>query len=345
MTPMVAGAMLFLVWLLAAIFAILPSAGWGNYAFISDVFTCTLHWQSHKEYLVTKYVLSMLVPGAIIALMFAMILKAAHQQRRVFAIMHMPVAGLALALGPPPSVNYRKTTLQAMKTLFIMVAVMSLLWTPYSVAKIIDLKENKSVPTVALTAIAWISLFSSTVNPLILLSNKKFNMRFKELVCKWCYFNRDRTRVHPFTEGQHSFLTPRTQSTAVPSFVDGPSTSNIHVTPHQKLVPVVDTNGPMLNVPTMQTVSHDPSPEPTHNPPVITHNAQSNNTQNPPRITHDPPVVTITPSTPIKTRVPVYGYRPAQPAHGTTSPHAHKAARPKNPVKKPTPINISTFIN
>ena len=266
--------MLILVWVLALIFSSIPVFGWGEYEYIPAAITCTLNWTKDPSYLVTRYVTCMMTPGVIIAAMFVLILKAAHAQRRVFAIMPLPV-GLALAtsIGPPPSVNYRRSTLQAMRTLFIIVGVMAVLWTPYTIARIIDLQTDGKVPFAFMRTCAWISLLSSAVNPIIFLTNKKYNNRFKALLCS-CHPSRGHgNRVWP-TEG--NTITQHTLSTAVSSFADFPSTSGIF-TPRlkRKSTSFISSNLNTLEIAPLQTAASVPI------------------------IKFNPPIVTITPSTPV----------------------------------------------
>ena len=265
--------MLSLVWIFGLIFAAFPVYGWGEYEYIPAAMICTLHWRKDVYYLLTRYITCVVIPGIVIAIMFLVILKAAHAQRRVFAFMPLPV-GLALAtsIGPPPSVNYRRTTLQAMRTLFIIVGVLAVLWTPYTIVKIIDLQNGGNVSSTIIRMCAWISLLSSAVNPIIFLNNKKYNNRFKALLCsrssaRW------HNRVRP-TEG--NAITQHTVSTAVPSFADFPSTSGLF-TPRldKRKTSFISSNLNTLEVPPLKSA---------YSVPIIRFN---------------PPIVTITPSTPV----------------------------------------------
>ena len=264
--------MLSLVWVFGLIFAALPVFGWGEYEYMPAVMTCRLHWRRDPYYLLTRYIACMLIPGVVIATMFLLILKAAHAQRRVFAIMPLPV-GLALAtsIGPPQSVNYRRTTLQAMRTLFIIVGVEAILWTPYTLVKIIDLQNGGNVSSTVVRVCAWISMLSSGVNPIIFLSNKKYNNRFKALLCS-CSSSRWHNRVRP-AEGNP--ITQHTLSTAVPSFADFPSTSGLFTPRLRKSSSFIRSNLNTLEVPPLKSA---------YSVPIIRFN---------------PPVVTITPSTPV----------------------------------------------
>ena len=272
--PGVACFMLVLVWVFALIFASIPVFGWGEYEYISAAMTCVLHWRKDPIYLVARYVTCMLLPGAVIATMFLLILKAAHAQRRVFAIMPLPV-GLALAtsLGPTPSVKYRRTTLQAMRMLFMIVGVLAILWAPYTIVKIIDLQTGGNVPFALLRTCAWISLLSSAVNPIIFLNNKKYNSRFKALLCSCTPARGHGNRVWP-AEGNTA--TQHTLSTAVPSFADFPSTSGLF-TPRlrKKSTSFIGSNLNTLEIPPLKSAASVP---------IIKFNH---------------PIVTITPSTPV----------------------------------------------
>ena len=200
--------------------------------------------------------------------------ESAHAQRRVFAIMPLPV-GLALAtsLGPTPSVNYRRTTLQAMRMLFMIVGVLAVLWAPYTIVKIIDLQTGGNVPFALLRTCAWISLLSSAVNPIIFLNNKKYSSRFKALLCSCTPARGHSNRVWP-AEGNTA--TQHTLSTAVPSFADFPSTSGLF-TPRlkKKNTSFIGSNLNTLEIPPLKSAASVPI------------------------IKFNPPIVTITPSTPV----------------------------------------------
>ena len=178
--------------------------------------------------------------------MFFFIIRAAYAQRRVFSIMALPV-GLALvgSLTPPPTVNYRKSTLHAMRTLFIIVAALTVLWLPYTIVRLVDLQNGGRVPSDVIRMTAWISLLSSTINPLIFLTNKKYNLRFRELLCR-CYLStrwHNNRRITPLG----GIVTIHTVSTTVPS--DVPSTSGF-VTPHStRSAALVQLKSSTLNVP------------------------------------------------------------------------------------------------
>lgn len=277
-SPGVACFMLSFVWVFSLMFASFPAFGLGRYAYLHSALNCALDWHQDVGYLVTRYLLCFLVPGIVIAVMFLLILKAARAQRRVFSLMPLPI-GLALSASPS-SVNYRRSTLQAMRTLFIIVALLTILWTPFTVVKILDLRHEGSVPTNWIRACAWISMLSSTVNPLVFLTNKKYNARFKALICSSCALDGDLqgagedNRVWP---QDLAIATPRTLSTAVPSIFDMPSTSGFFTPSASRRSSRVSFVGANLN-------SLQIGPLKSSTVPVIKFN---------------PPIVTITPSTPV----------------------------------------------
>ncbi len=132
-----------------------------------------------------------------------------------------------------------------MRTLFIIVAALTALWLPYTIVRIVDLQNGGRVSSDVIRMSAWISLLSSTINPLIFLTNRKYNLRFRELMCK-CYlstrWHSDR-RIHPLG----GVVTIHTVSTTVPS--EMPSTSGF-VTPHStRSAALVHLKSSTLNVP------------------------------------------------------------------------------------------------
>ena len=44
----IASIMLLCVWTYGTAFAAIPVFGWGSYAYIDDVFSCTLDWQGNQ---------------------------------------------------------------------------------------------------------------------------------------------------------------------------------------------------------------------------------------------------------------------------------------------------------
>ena len=174
-----AAAMLLVISTIATIVAVLPALGWGCYEFIADIAMLKCDLQTDiAAYRFLHLCVKGLVPWIVIVTMFLQIVRSAYAQRRIFALMPVGVQiGLVLPVHQTtPTVNYRRSTLHAMRTLFIISSAILLLWMPYAVVKMLTyFGYNCSSRLLAL--VACISLSSSTVNPLIFLNNRKFKQR------------------------------------------------------------------------------------------------------------------------------------------------------------------------
>ena len=75
--------------------------------------------------------------------------------------------------------------MQAMRTLFLIIIVTTMLWLPWLISNSVAYtRGKKAVPKSVFALSIWLSLSSSAINPMIFIKNKKFNQRFRELFCK-----------------------------------------------------------------------------------------------------------------------------------------------------------------
>ena len=177
------GAMLTYVWTHSTVFALTPLIGWGRYSYTKGHSTCMLDIHENIDFILTRTAFCTVIPGCIMAAMLILILKSAHAQRRVFAV--MPVAvGLTLAVHQPTT-NYRRTTLQAMRTLFLIILALIMLWVPHFILTLSEYGSPGSIPPLYFLLATWLTFISSAVNPMIFLTNKKFKQRIREVLCSW----------------------------------------------------------------------------------------------------------------------------------------------------------------
>ena len=185
-TPPVAGAMIVYVWVHSCIFAVFPLFGWGSYFYRHYSGVCSLDWTSNRHYLISKYVCCWIVPVSLTLVVFLGIVRAANNQRRVFTA--MPVAvGVVLAITPNPQVNYRRSTIYAMKTLFLIVFVTVVMHLPRLLTEAVAYYRRDTglaISPYTYGAVSWLALSSSAVNPIIFLMNSKFKNRFRETFCR-----------------------------------------------------------------------------------------------------------------------------------------------------------------
>ena len=119
-------------------------------------------------------------PTCVIAVMFFLIVRSAHARRRIFALLP-----LAAVTGIPPtrtSIDYRKTTLRAMRTLFVVVGALAAFWAPDAAIEIYDYASGTPHTGRGAVVAAWATCASSGVNPLIFLSNRLIMERLRQMV-------------------------------------------------------------------------------------------------------------------------------------------------------------------
>ncbi|XP_006817007.1 histamine H2 receptor-like [Saccoglossus kowalevskii] len=185
MTSYSTATMVIYVWIHAILFAALPLFGWGSYRFSYKLGICAIDYMSDSTFILTERVMCTLLPALVITIMFIEILKEAHaRQRRVFVA--LPVPWPINAQGQPTP-NYKRTTIRAMRTLFVMVAVLTILCLPYHIIYFLCVYTPGYLPT-DIESIASISMLaSSAINPiLITILNKTFYSRFKDIMCRRC---------------------------------------------------------------------------------------------------------------------------------------------------------------
>ncbi len=251
----IAGLMIAIVWTYSLIFALMPVFGWGRADHTPHIFTCSVVWHSSMEYVITYYTFCIILPSLILTSMFISILKYGYAQKRIFAFLPMPV-GSVLAFVPPPVSSYRRSTLSAMKTLFIIIAMLTLLWLPYTVVKLL-LYSDYDVTSAIVTWTCWVATCSSAVNPLVFLSNRKFNQLLRDMYCKYC--SGSRGSVLPGVLNQ-------TTTSSVPTAIDGPSTSGL-TTLYNNNIKAINGTSNTLQVPPLPCVSRKVAPPEEDSPP------------------------------------------------------------------------------
>ena len=125
--------------------------------------------------------LSMFAPACVIAVMFVLIVRSAHAHRRVFAPLP-PLAAVTGTASARTPVDYRKSTLRSMRTLFVVVAALAVFWVPDAGVEVYDYVTGSTTTGTGAVVAAWITCASSGVNPLIFLSNRKIRERLSQLI-------------------------------------------------------------------------------------------------------------------------------------------------------------------
>lgn len=177
--------MISITWTLSVAFSFMPILGWGHFDYHPRRGHCTLQYNGSQAYVITQRMVCMIVPGCLILVSMAIILRSAYAQRRIFAIMPMP--GLAFAVSKQPIAVSRRSTLSAMKTLFLIVVVISVLWLPWMIIDFVHFvlpEDQLNVDSKVLRTTYYIGYLSCILNPFVFLSNKKYKERLGDLMSK-----------------------------------------------------------------------------------------------------------------------------------------------------------------
>ena len=126
--------------------------------------------------------LAIVAPACIIAVMFLLIVRSAHAHRRVFAPLPPPLATVTGSGSVRTSIDYRKSTLRSMRTLFVVVAAHAAFWVPDAAVEIYDYVTDSTTTGTGAVIAAWVTCASGAINPLIFLSNRKIQERLRQLI-------------------------------------------------------------------------------------------------------------------------------------------------------------------
>ncbi|XP_070570512.1 octopamine receptor beta-2R-like [Ptychodera flava] len=185
MTPYSTLGMIAYVWLQSLLFSSMPFFGWGRYHFSESRALCTVDTSSNLSYIITERTLSTLIPAGILTFVFARIIKEAYvRQKRIFVALPVPWPVNAQGQTAP---SYKRTTIRAMRTLFVMVSALALLCLPYQVVYMMCVFVPSRVPPSGVSITTVVMLTSSAINPiLITILNKKFYEKFRSMMCGKC---------------------------------------------------------------------------------------------------------------------------------------------------------------
>ncbi|XP_064646338.1 histamine H2 receptor-like [Lineus longissimus] len=209
MTPTVAGIMIAYVWLQSIIFSAVPFCSFSHYTYGRAKGFCAFDWSSGSNFVLSYALVCLLMPALITFVFLLVIIKHAKSRPSLMSLMPVPVAAVSVVVHSQPMVNYRRSTIQAMRTLFIITVVVAVLWTPQITVNIFDIHKSPDVSESFRTSAMWLCLMSSMTNPLIFLSNRKFKEKFKEVFCR-CLLKRSNI------VGVDASVTQHTASTALP---------------------------------------------------------------------------------------------------------------------------------
>ena len=215
--PWCTGAMLVYVWIHSFLMAVLPLlnvGGVATYQFVRFLNLCSFvdeplvaRRSLSFSFSLAYACLSFIGPVIAILVLILLIVRSSHQ-RSISHILPLPIAAILKFSHHPVPINYRRSTLQAMKTLFIIVFVFLTLKTPALIVMVLTNAFGVSVLPEALSLAGVCSLLSSMINPLIFLMNRRFKARLAELSCRCLPKNR---RVGPVVT-----VTANTLSTNAP---------------------------------------------------------------------------------------------------------------------------------
>lgn len=155
---------------------------------------------------------AVVAPACVIGVMFMLIVRSAIARRRIFAL--LPLAVMTGIAPTRTSFDYRKTTLRAMRTLFVVIGALAAFWVPDAAIEIYDYATGATDTGKGAVIAAWATCASSGVNPLIFLSNRKIKERLRQMVGRGRGVNRSAvTRCQ--NDISHSQV-PCTSTTGVP---------------------------------------------------------------------------------------------------------------------------------
>lgn len=252
MSSMKTGAMLVIIWVQSLVFAIIPVFGLGTYEYDKYMSTCSLSLGSHSGFFYIKFVACVFLPCVIISVTLLLIFKSAKSHHRIFTALPLPFT-MPLS-GTPSVVNYKRSTMKAMRALFFIVLSYVVLWTPYTILAALQLRGISSMPAELLVTSGFLSYASSAINPLIITAlNKKFKEKFFDMICCLKICCKKDNRVGP------GHVERQTHVTGIPSAYDTRA-SRSHV-----IAPANETAARLTPRPLTRPIVRLHPPTPTHN--------------------------------------------------------------------------------
>lgn len=181
MTPLKTGIMIGYAWVHGVLSSTIPLIALGSYRYKSSKGICMIKWDDNVTFQLIQAAFSIFAPSIIIILCLIQIYREALERHRIFAI--VPIAQIG---SDRQFINYRRTTLKAVRTLYVLTAVFVVLHFPSVLVEACS--KVTTVPYNIIAIIDMVSNLTHITNPIIIIIlNKKFKETLLDLYIRCCH--------------------------------------------------------------------------------------------------------------------------------------------------------------